>query len=320
MKIGLIQIDGELPNLALMKLSAWHRKHGDSVFLIKPTVISRSLINFDKVYVSCIFEENQQKAISISKQYPNSEIGGIGVNSLRLPNEIEHIMPDYETFKCDYSIGFTTRGCIRACYFCKVRGHEGYIRENCDIYEFWNPKHKNIVLMDNNILAIPEHFKKIAGQIKENNLIVDFNQGLDHRLLTPELCQILIGLRHEHEIRFAFDDISYEPTVMRAIKMMKEAGLKDWGTRWYLYIGVKDTFETVYKRMELLRKEKQGVYVMRDSKVRDTPEFVALASWGNTMGAFKMGSIPELLDKSERFSSYREMLEPLMEKAKGDDL
>ena len=309
MKIGLIQVDGKLPNLALMKLSAWHRKQGDSIYLIKPKVVSKTLINFDKVYVSCVFEENQQKALALSKQYPNSQLGGIGVNSIRLPEEIEHMMPDYETFNCDYSIGFTTRGCIRSCPFCKVQGHEGYIRENCDIYEFWNQKHRKIVLMDNNILALPEHFKKVAGQIKNNNLTVDFNQGLDHRLLTPELCKILLGLKHMHEIRFAFDDISYKPTVMKAIEMMREAGLRDWGARWYLYIGPKDTFETVYERMKLLQREKQAVYVMRDRRVHDRPEFIALSSWGNCMGAFKLSSPRELMEKSKRFRSYKPVLD-----------
>src|SRR3990167_4197549 len=118
--IGLIQIDGTLPNLALMKLSAWHKKQGDKVILMKDKEPSNRLIEFDKVYISCIFEENKEIALRVAKQFKNAEIGGIGVNADRLPEEIEHLMPDYDTFDCDYSLGFTTRGCIRNCYFCKV--------------------------------------------------------------------------------------------------------------------------------------------------------------------------------------------------------
>lgn len=304
MDIGLIQIDGTLPNLALMKISRYHRNKGDKVYLMRDKTIAQRLIPFDKVYISCIFEENRETALKIAKQFKNVEIGGIGVNSTRLPDEIEHLMPDYETFKCDYSLGFTTRGCIRNCYFCKVPKHEGLIRVNCDIYEFWDKKHKEIIILDNNILAAPEHFKKIAQQIKDNNLTVDFNQGLDHRLLTPEMCNILLSLRHKQEIRFAYDDIAYTPMVIKALKMLKEAGLKDWGTRWYIYIGEKDTFETVYKRMKLLQDEKQGVYVMRDRKIYDKPEFIALACWGNMMGAFKQ-DLPTLLKKSKRLGVYK---------------
>jgi len=313
MEIGLIQVDGTLPNLALMKLSAWHKSKGDKVYLMRDKTISQRLIPFDKVYVSCIFDENKDIALKIAKQFKNVEIGGIGVNNNRLPDEIEHLMPDYETFKCDYSLGFTTRGCIRKCYFCKVPTHEGIIRANCDIYEFWNRKHKEIVILDNNILALPEHFKKIAQQIKDNNLIVDFNQGLDFRLLTPEICKILFSLNHKQEIRFAFDDIAYTPMVIKAIKMLKENGLRDWGTRWYCYVGEKDTFETVYKRMRLLQDKKQGVYVMRDKKVYHKPEFISLAAWGNMMGAFKF-NLNDLLLKSKRFKEMYNVFKKSKEK------
>lgn len=307
--ITLIQVDGKMPNLALMKISAWHKSIGDSITLIKSNDSSSRLIHFDKVYISCIFEKNRQKALNLAKQFKNVEIGGIGLDyPNHLPSEIEHMMPDYETFKCDYSIGFTTRGCFRQCKWCKVPKVEGMIKIHCDIYEFWNKKHKQIILMDNNILALPDHFKKIAEQIKENNLYVDFNQGLDHRLLTPEICKTLLELKHIHEIRFAFDHISYKNSVIKALEMLKKQGLKDWGSRWYLYIGEDDTFETVYERMNLLHDNKQAVYVMRDEKVYDKPEYIALASWGNTMGAFKQ-DLKDLLKHSERIRCYKGVLD-----------
>lgn len=304
MKIGLIHIDGTLPNLALMKLSAWHKQKGDEVHLIKSNEPSTLLFPYDKHYVSCIFDKNKTKAINKAKALPNSELGGVGVNNVRLPEEIEHLMPDYELYGCDYSIGFTTRGCIRNCPFCKVPQHEGKIRKNCDIFEFWNPQHRELILMDNNILALPEHFKKIAKQIKDNNLIVDFNQGLDFRLLTPEICDVLLDIRHKAEIRFAFDYLAYKPMVLNAIKMLRDAGLKDWGSRWYVYVSPEDTFQTVYERMKLLWDNKQACYVMRDRKIAHKPEFIALASWGNMMGAFKQ-DLKELLEHSERLKIYK---------------
>jgi len=295
--IALIQVDGTLPNLALMKLATWHKQQGDKVTIIKDKHVTTRLVPFDKVYISCIFDENKAIALEMEKQFENAELGGVGVDSpKKLPPEIEHIMPDYDLFGIDYSVGFTTRGCIRNCYFCKVPKHEGKIFANCDIYEFWDKRHKEIIIMDNNILAMPEHFKKIAKQINDNKLRVDFNQGLDHRLLTPELCKILLNLKHMYEIRFAYDSPSYKPTVIKALKMLRDAGLKDWRTRWYCYIGVNDDFYSAYERIEFLRQNKQLVYVMRDRKVYNKPEFIALSSWANYPGAFKQGTFKEVIE------------------------
>jgi len=315
MQIGLIDVDSIIPNLALMKISAYHKQKGDNITLLHDKVISARLIDFDKVYISCIFEENREIAIKIAGQFKNSDVGGVGINHKRLPDEIEHLMPDYDLYpNVDYSINFTTRGCCRDCSFCKVRQHEGYIRVNCDIYEFWNPKHKKIVLLDNNILALPEHFMKIAGQIKENNLQVDFNQGLDHRLLTPKICKTLLDLKHIHEIRFAFDKPEYKKTVVKALNMLEKAGLKEWQSRWYVYVGVDDDFYSVYNRLKLLRKHKQGVYLMRDKRVYDIPEYIALAQWCNHMGAFKVIDFEKLEYDNKRFIHYRKSIEKYLDK------
>lgn len=291
-KILLIDIDSKIPNLALKKVEKYHLDKGDNVTWNNPL----DRIIADKIYVSCIFPENKSKCCEWEGI---AEMGGSGYDIKKtLPQEIDKIKP-----KINW--GFTTRGCIRKCYFCLVPEKEGYIHAVGDIYDIWDGKSKEIVIMDNNILALPQHFMKIAGQLKKEKLKVDFNQGLDHRLLTPEICTELLSLKHIQEIRFAYDDIRYKPTVLKALKMLKETGLKDWKTRWYVYCGESDTYETVYERMYLLWKHKQGVYVMRDKKVCKKPEFVALASWGNVMGVFKK-DLNELLEKSERLKRYKQ--------------
>lgn len=318
MNIGLIQIDGELPNLALMKISAWHKNKGDKITLMRDKTISKRLIPFDKVYISCIFDENKERAFEIAKQFNcDVSIGGVGAdNNIMLPNEIDHLMPDYDLYKSDFSMGFTTRGCIRKCSYCKVSRHEGMIKENTDIYEFWDKRHKNITLLDNNILALPNHFKKVAQQIKDNNLIVDINQGLDHRLLTPELCQILLSLRHKNRIYFAFDNIAYKPSVIKAMDMLKEAGLKDWHSRWYIYISENDTFQSVYERMIMMKEYKQAVYVMRDKKIYHNPIYIALSQWGNTVATFMLGTLEESISKSDRMKPYTKVLLPYLKEIK----
>ena len=240
MKIGLIDVDGKLPNLALMKLSAYHKQKGDEVYLNQPNQ------RYDKVYISCIFKENKPKALGMAKFHNNSEIGGYGISNKKLLDKIEHLMPDYSLYNSDYSMGFTTRGCIRNCPFCIVPKMEGKIRFNCDIYEFWEPTHKKIVLFDNNILALPNHFKKITNQILKENLKVDFNQGLDIRLLTDEFAAILSELKLSSEPRFAFDSMGVEKDVLRGIKLLKKHGINSG--MWYVLVGYDTTHdEDLYK-------------------------------------------------------------------------
>jgi hypothetical protein len=277
--IGLIQIDGRLPNLALMKLSAYHKQQGDTVILMKDKEPSQRLIPFDKVYISCIFEDNKDIAVKISKQFPNSEIGGIGINSSKLPDEIEHIKPDYDIFKCDYSVGFSSRGCFRNCPFCKVMGHEGFIRPNCDIYEFWDKRHKHIVLQDNNILALPQHFEKIAEQIKKENLSVDFNQGLDIRLINDNNAKILSELNVKPSLRFAFDSVEIEPQVIKGIEILEKYGIKR--AMWYVLVGFNTTIKQDLYRLNLLKSLNQRAYVMRYKTCRGIQAYDDLASWSN---------------------------------------
>lgn len=290
MKVLLLNIDSTIPNLALKKAERFHLDRGDEVIWD----MALALDHADRCYVSCIFPENRYKCSIFEGR---ALIGGSGYDTaIKLPPEIEAVKPRINW-------GFTTRGCIRNCYFCFVPRMEGNVRVEGDIYDIWDGKSTEIVLMDNNILALPGHFKTICSQIRKEGLRVDFNQGLDHRLLTEDLWAELKSLRHVHEIRFAYDDIGYTKTVIKALDLMKANGLKNWGTRWYVYIGIKDTLETVYGRLELLRSYKQLAYVMRDRKVYDNPQWIGLAKWANLMGAFKYDFF-EMLKHSDNLKSY----------------
>jgi hypothetical protein len=289
MRVLLIDIDSTIPNLALKKIEKYHTDKGDEVIWNFPL----AKYECEKIYVSCVFDWNKWKC---EEWEGSAEIGGSGYSlSINLPEEIENIKP-----KLNY--GFTTRGCIRNCHFCIVPKKEGKVHVVGDVYDLWDGKSKNITIMDNNILAIPEHFKLIITQLKQERLTVDFNQGLDHRLLTDELCKELVSVKHS-ELRFAFDHIEYKKTVLKAIDILKKYGRDKFNTRWYVYVGEEDTFESVYERLCILRENRQGVYVMRDRKVYHKPEFVALASWGNTM-AFKLGTFAEVCNKSQRMKQY----------------
>jgi len=279
MKVLLVNVDSKLPNLALEKLRVYHEQQGDKIYRIKDKVQLPFVDVYDKIYVSCVFDYNKHRC---KKWRGLAEIGGSGYSLKKcLPAKIEKIKPKM-------NFGFTTRGCIRNCPWCIVPKKEGRIRAVADIYDIWDGKSNAIILMDNNILALPEHFFKISSQLKKENLMVDFNQGLDHRLLTDKICLELFSLRYKSDasgnerIRFAFDHISYKKSVLKALKMLRKNGLKDWGTRWYVYIGIDDTVKTVLDRIEILRSAKQLVFVMldRDKKVQNNPEFKKIYSWG----------------------------------------
>jgi hypothetical protein len=297
MKVCLINIDN-YPNLALEKIRLYWKDKGADI-----TDFPMECYTSDKTYVSVIFDYNKNKAMQFEGL---ADIGGSGYDyKNKLSDEIDKLRPLV-------NYGFTTRGCIRKCYFCIVPQKEGSIKVETDIYGIWDKKAKDITLMDNNILALPEHFFLIAEQLKREKLRVDFNQGLDFRLLNTNIIKEILSLRHTHEIRFAFDNVAYYDMVENALIELKNNGLKDWKSRWYIYIGEKDTPKTVMTRLELLRKYKQAVYVMRDKKVYNVEWVMALSEWGNTMGAFKMGSFKDCVEKSKRLSCRKNVLQEVL--------
>ena len=311
MKVLLVNVDSKIPNLALAKIEMYHKMQDDSIKKIKDTSNSLPIFvnDFDKIYVSCVFDYNKHKC---NKWKGVAEIGGSGYSlKINLPYMIESLKP-----KVNY--GFTTRGCIRNCPFCIVQEKEGGIKVEGDIYDIWDGKSKEITIMDNNILALPDHFFKICEQLKKEKLKVDFNQGLDFRLLTPRICKELFSLSFFREIRFSFDDVSYKKMVIKALKMLKDHGLKDWQTRWYVYVGVKDTLETVLERVNLLRDAKQLVYLMRDHAVIKNPIYKrALLEWCNYPGLFKNSEFEPNLSQNKRVGAYRHKTQKKLDLFKG---
>jgi len=258
MNIGLVT-DSKLPNLALMKISAYMKKQGHNVFLYNPLFSPLP----DVIYSSKIF-----KISSEYQYYPDGcKIikGGSGYSlSRKLPDAIEYIYPDYSLFNCKDAIGFTSRGCIRKCKFCIVPEKEGGIKAVSDIYSFWRDQ-KKIILLDNNILALPEHFKLVAGQIKKENIEVDFNQGLDIRLINEENSRILAGLRTKI-LRFSWDNMKDEKYILRGIKILKGAKIPISKIFFYCLIGYGTTREEDVYRVEKIKEIKATAFAMPFNK------------------------------------------------------
>ena len=291
MNILIIDIDSTIPNLALKKVEKYHRERGDSI-----TFDPKMRMYSDKIYVSCVFPENKEKCEEWENDH-KAIIGGTGYDiKVKLPPEIESIKP-----KINW--GFTTRGCIRKCKFCFVQEKEGITYVVGDIYDIWDGESKQLFIMDNNILSAPTHFIKIAEQLREEKLKVDFNQGLDHRLLTDGITAELMSLKYINGLRFSLDSIQELKSAEKAVALLKEHGLKKYGARWYVYVSKDDTFDTVFPRLEFLHKNEQLSYLMRDREIHLNPMWIALSKWCNFGGAFKK-SFWEILNTSKEMQRY----------------
>ncbi len=255
MKVLLMDLDIEkarrpFPNLALMKLSAHHKARGDEVWL------NFSLCQPDITYTSCVFSWHKPRLID-----PSFIIGGSGISlDTWLPDEVEHTMPDYSLYpKIDFSMGFTSRGCIRNCPFCLVRRKEGSIKAWSSIREFFNPSFKRLLLLDNNLFAA-ENCEDTLNDLIGLQVETDFNQGLDIRLLTDKLADYLKRIKVKI-YRFAFDDIAYEKQVRQGIKLLLGAGLSPRKLAFYVLIGFKQNDEAI-ERMKILQSYGVDVYPM----------------------------------------------------------
>jgi hypothetical protein len=275
MNIGLYNVDSSLPNLALMKISAYHKAKGDQVSWCGTPI---EAMQYDKVYGSQIFTDSERW------DAPNLEMGGSGYDKTKkLLPEIDDMPPDYSIYpECDYSIGFTTRGCIRKCSFCFVPIMEGNIKEYRTIGQIWRGK-GDIVLYDNNILALPEKFREVIRFCQMHKIKVDFNQGLDVRLMNEDLTlYFLENIRYIKQPKFAFDDLAYKTIVENFCSKIQHLGHK---INWYVY--ANKNWESALERCLILKRLSQKPYVMRDKSIAKDKKYVILAHWcNNVVGAF----------------------------------
>ena len=270
MKILLVDADSKkgFPNLALMKLSAYYKQQGHSIDLLKGIPSTAPLEHYDKVFMSCIFHQNKERVLDYASQFENVIVGGSGVDlDLALDYDVEHILPDYSLYDLDYSLGFTSRGCIRNCGFCIVPEKEGTIRDNAPISEFLYPDHTKVVLLDNNFQASPRWRENIDFMV-EHDLKVNFCQGLDIRLLDLEFAEALVGIKcyswtfKRKSLYFAFDDMRYEKQVWAGIDLLEQVGINLKNVLFYVLIGYNTTEKEDLYRINSLYDRGVRPYVM----------------------------------------------------------
>lgn len=299
-KILLIDADSKIPNLALMKLSMFHKTQGDSVNLVRANLpyypnkkreyYHVDTAGYDKVYCSTIFDVNKDYVVG-----DGIEFGGTGVSlEKRLPEEVESIQPDYSIYpESNRSYGFITRGCIRNCYFCKVPKKEG------GIVQVANPKdivkHSTVDFLDNNILAHPEH-KRILDEIIGLDVRARFSQGLDIRLLDEENSALIGRMRRWGGLVFAFDDINLLSVIEKKSRILpKTTAFK---ITFYAYVHPNMELSNIIKRVKWLREHEFLPYVMRDITCWDSEYnkfYIDLAGWCNQPHLFSRMDFDEYL-------------------------
>ena len=242
MKIGLIDEDGHnYPNLALMKLSNYHKQHGDEVEWVNYFEI------YDCIYKSKVFTFTNEEYYATQCDVVVKGGTGYDVHSTLFCDCTE---PDYSIYpQYTHAYGFLTRGCIRKCPFCVVPEKEGYIKPYRDI-ETVLQNRKTAILMDNNVLA-HEHGLKQIERIIDLKCRVDFNQSLDSRLVTDEIAKMLSKVKWLRFIRFACDTDSAVEPLIKAIEKLNKYGVKNW--RIFVYVLVKD-IPSANERCKILKK------------------------------------------------------------------
>ena len=314
-RVGLIDVDGHnFPNLPLMKLSAWHKKQGDSVEWYEPLFHSMGK-PFDKVYISKVF--------SFTPDYPYyvnaKEVcrGGSGYcirledgkevygteKDIILPPEIETIYPDYGIYYGkipevrNTAYGFLTRGCPRGCEYCHVgckEGRKSYKVANLDT--FWRGQ-KNIVLLDPNITACRD-WKELFQQLIDSKAWIDFSQGLDIRMMDAEKTEMLKRMKVK-QVHFAWDSYEDKGIIVPKFRDFKLA--TGWDKRKlsvYVLTNFNTTIEQDLERIYTLRELGYWPYVMVYDKEHTRPSDTVrkLQRWVNMRAVF---------EKVKRFEDYQ---------------
>lgn len=280
MLIGLHDSDAtDFPNLALMKLSAYHKGLGDVVEWWNP------MLQYDKVYSSKVFTFTPE-----NPYLPENAIkGGTGYGIYTdLPAAIDAMYPDYSMYpKCKHAIGFMTRGCVNNCPWCVVPIKEGNIRAYSDWRSIKRPDSRDIVFMDNNVLACRHGIVQMEDMVGQD-VRIDFNQGLDARLITPEIADLLSRLKWIRFIRMSCDTDAMLDVVLRAMEHLRACGVKPY--RVFVYLLVQD-IASAERRAIALRGKGCEVFAQpyRDfaNNIEPTEEMKRFARWVNHKAIFK---------------------------------
>lgn len=297
MKIGLIDVDGHnFPNLALMRISAYHKARGDDV-----EWWWSDLVHYDIVYKSKIFSDayskdtpdpiNADKVVKGGTGYCISLENGKEVfdesKNFSLPSEVERMFPDYSIYpQFDFAISMTSRGCPNNCSFCHVTQKEGRCSiKVADVKDFWCGQ-KKIVVLDPNITACREK-RNLLAQYRDTGVEIDYSQGLDIKCLNDDDIADINATKIKG-IHFAWDNpkLNLENKFREYTKKARHKPHGVYGTV-YCLTNFNSTIEEDLYRIYTLRDMGYDPYVMIYNKPDAPKEIKRLQRWCNNRFVFK---------------------------------
>jgi hypothetical protein len=267
--VRLVHIDGKLPNLALMKLAHWHRAKGDKVTLARTPSPSLFEPSYTQVYGSAIFGWSAPVLQRLCDAFPEAILGGTGsgdikstVESIIGQDHYEHY--DYSIYpEFPYSIGFSQRGCRLQCGFCVVPRKEGKPYSTNTISDIWRPRtDRSVILLDNDFFGQAEsNWQARIEELREGNFKVNFNQGINIRMITPESASAIASVRYYNaaftarSIYTAWDNVGQEKVFFKGLRLLTDAGVKAPHVMVYMLIGYapNETMERILYRYQRLK-------------------------------------------------------------------
>lgn len=283
MHVRVTQIDGKLPNLALMRLAAWHRGQGDDVHWQRGTTRQLGEPEYDIVYGSAIFSTSAQAVEQFRRQFPGAIVGGSGGNSAL---RVEDIVPsqfttlDYGGYPAfDASIGYAMRGCRFKCGFCIVPKKEGKPSSDATIASIWRgePYPKHLHLLDNDFFGNPEWRERVA-EIKAGSFKVCINQGINVRLLDDEQAAAVVRMAPWNDafsrrlLYCAWDNIGDERVFFDGVDRLERAGWAPSKIMAYMLVGYdpRETWDRIMHRHSRMIERGIKPYPMVHNRFRET--------------------------------------------------
>lgn len=318
-----------------MKISAYYKSIKCEVFL---KTDYENLDTYDKVFISKVFTDTPVADGILGNE--NVAYGGTGFfydKSPKLPDEIEHIFPDYHLYDewvkakiksgtklsdlkyyTDYSIGFLSRGCFRQCQFCVNRNYT-QVSKHSPISEFHDEARPKICLLDDNFLGL-SCWKELLLELQSTNKPFQFKQGLDERILTDEKCEILFKSKYDGDYIFAFDNIKDSELIERKLQLIRRYTKRR--LKFYVFCGFdrdnvwdksfwdNDLLDLMV-RIEILMKYNALPYIMRFMRYTESPYaslYNNIARWCNQPAFFAKKSFREFAKLREGGIGWRTML------------
>lgn len=292
--VRITQLDGTLPNLALMRIAAWHKATGDDIRFTRSPYRHLDEPAYSAVYGSAIFKFSAERVERFRLEWPNAILGGTGTGTTltveAIPGFVESGL-DYDLYP-DFtaSIGFTQRGCRLSCKFCVVPGKEGKPQSVATVVDLWRgePWPRHLHLLDNDFFGAPGWQDRIS-EIRDGGFKVSFTQGINVRAMTDEVAAAIASVEYrdnkftQRRLYTAWDNLKDEEVFFRGVDTLERHGVPPRHLMAFMLVGFdkKETWDRIFHRFN--RMVARGIlpYPMPfDQSRRDLKKFQRWAVTG----------------------------------------